>query len=81
MYDDVVKPFIAPLYNVLLAPDVCYGLFPIIMLINLVHTGPFHKGFCTIFFSERSDITTHHIEKTCIFGKNEGKVKITKVNS
>ena len=38
MCDDNGKPFIATLYNILLAPDLCYRLFSIITLMNLVHT-------------------------------------------
>ena len=34
MYDDNGDPFIATLYNVLLAPDLCDGLFSVITLIN-----------------------------------------------
>ena len=46
--DNNGKTFIATLYNVLLAPDLCNRLFSIIRLINSVHTYPFHKGFCTV---------------------------------
>ena len=45
MCDDNGKTFIATLYNVLLAPDLCDRLFSIITLINAVHTCIFHKGF------------------------------------
>ena len=48
MCDDNGKTFIATLYNVLLAPDLCDRLFSIIMLMNAVHTCLFHKGFCTV---------------------------------
>ena len=49
MCDDNRKTFIATLYNVLLAPDLCDRLFSIITLMNAVHTCLFHKGFswCT----------------------------------
>ena len=43
-------PFIATLHNVILAPDLCDRLFLIVMLMNLVHTCLFHKGFCTVYF-------------------------------
>ena len=40
--------FIATLHNVLLEPDLCNRLFPIIVLMNSGHTYLFHKGFCTV---------------------------------
>ena len=43
MCDDNGNTFIATLYNVLLAPDLCYRLFSIITLINTGHTCLFHK--------------------------------------
>ena len=46
------KPFIAVLYNVIFAPDLCDWLFSIIMLMNLVHIYLFHKGLCTLFFRD-----------------------------
>ena len=45
MCDDNGKTFIATLYNVLLAPDLCDRLFSIITLMNAGHTCTFHKGF------------------------------------
>ena len=42
MCNDNVKTFIATLYNVLLAPDLCDRLFSIITLINAGHTCLFH---------------------------------------
>ena len=50
MCDDNGKPFIATLHNVLLAPDLCDGLFLIITLMNSGHTCLFHKWFCTLYF-------------------------------
>ena len=49
MCNDNRNPFIATLYNVLLAPDLCDRLFSIITLINAGHTCIFHRGFaqCT----------------------------------
>ena len=44
------KKFIATLYNVLLAPDLCDRLFSIITLMNAGHTCIFHKGFFTVDF-------------------------------
>ena len=46
------KPFIATLHNVLLAPHLCDQLFSISKLMNFGHNCLFHKGFCTIFFSD-----------------------------
>ena len=38
MCDDNRKTFVATLYNVLLAPDLCHRLFSIITLMNAGHT-------------------------------------------
>ena len=43
--DDNGKKFIATLYNILLAPDLCSRLFSIIMLMNAGHNCLFTKGF------------------------------------
>ena len=53
MRDDNGKPFIATLYNVLLSPDLCVQLFSNIMLMNSGHTCLFHKGFRTVFLSDK----------------------------
>ena len=37
------KPFIATLYNVLFAPDLCSQLFSIVTFMNLVHTCLIHN--------------------------------------
>ena len=50
MCDDNGKTFIANLYNVLLAPDLCDRLFSIIALLNAGHTCIFQKRFCTVYF-------------------------------
>ena len=55
MFDDNGETFIATLYNVLLAPDLCDRLFSIITLINSGHTCLFHKGFCTVYFGANED--------------------------
>ena len=55
LFDDSGETFIATLYNVLLAPDLCDRLFSIITLMNSGHKCLFHKGFCTIYFSEKED--------------------------
>ena len=48
MRNDNGKSFIATLYNVLLAPDLCDRLFSFINLINAGHTCLFQKGFCIV---------------------------------
>ena len=62
MCDDNGKTFIATLYNVLLAPDLCDRLFSIITLINAGHHCIFHKGFCTVYFGEykKNAVTLPH---------------------
>ena len=55
MCDDYVYPFIATLHNVLLAPDLCNGLFSIIALMNSGHNFLFHKGFCTVYFGAKEN--------------------------
>ena len=52
MCDDNRKTFIATLYTVILAPDVCDRLFSIITLMNAGHTCLFHKRFCMVYFGE-----------------------------
>ena len=59
MCDDNGKTFIATLYNVLLAPDLCDRLFSIITLMNAGHTFLFHKGYCTLYFgAEKNNAVT-----------------------
>ena len=53
MFDDNGETFIATLYNVLLAPDLCDRLFSIITLMNAGHTCLFRKGFCTVYFGAK----------------------------
>ena len=48
MCDDNRKTFVATLYKVLLAPDLCDRLFSIITLMNAGHMCLFHKGFCKV---------------------------------
>ena len=76
MCDDNGKTFIATLYNVLLAPDLCDGLFSIIMLMNAGHTCLFHKGFCTVNFgADKKNLVTltHSTQRKHTF---PGKIKI-----
>ena len=62
MIDDNGETFIATLYNVLLASDLCDRLFSIITLMNAGHTCLFHKEFCTVYFGAKEDnaITLPH---------------------
>ena len=53
--DDNGKTFVATLYNVLLASDLCDRLFSIFTLTNAVHTCLFHKGFFTVYFGAKED--------------------------
>ena len=55
MCDDNEKSFIATLYNVILAPDLCNRLFSIITLMNAGHTCLYHKGFGTVYFGAEKD--------------------------
>ena len=55
MCDNNRKTFVATLYNVLLAQDLCDRLFSIITLINARHTCLLHKGFCTVYFGAKED--------------------------
>ena len=62
--------FITTLHNVLLAPDLCYRLFSIITLINLVHTCLFQKGFFTIYFvakEKNAVILPHRAQRKHMF--------------
>ena len=52
MFDNNRKTFIATLYNVLLAPELCDRLFSIIKLMNAGYTCLFQKGFFTVYFGE-----------------------------
>ena len=76
------KSFIAMLYNILLSPNLCDRLFSIIMLMNLGNTWLFHKGFCTVFFSENEQnaVTLPHSakRKLAFLVILKGKFKVTK---
>ena len=67
--------FVATLYNVLLAPDLCDRLFSIITLMNAGHTCIFHKGFCTVYFVEKEDnvvtLPNSALRKHAFTGKNQ----------
>ena len=59
MCDDNGKTFIATLYTILLAPDLCDRVCSIITLMNAGHTCLFHKGFCTVYFvSDKKNAVT-----------------------
>ena len=55
MWDVNGKEFIATLYNVPLALELCDRLFSIITLMNSGHNFIFHKGFCTVYFGAREN--------------------------
>ena len=55
MCDDNEESFIATLYNILLAADLCDTLFSIITLMNAGHNCLFQKGFCTVYFGAEKD--------------------------
>ena len=62
MCDDNRKTFVATLYNVLLAPDLCDGLFSIVTLMNSGHTCIFQKGFFMVYFvaEKKNAVTLPH---------------------
>ena len=62
MCDDNGKKFIATIYNVLLAQDLCNRIFPIITLMNAGQTCLFYKVFCTVYFGaeKRNAVTLPH---------------------
>ena len=73
MCDNNGKKFIATLYNVLLAPELCDILFSIITLMNAGYNCLFHKGFCTVYFGAEKDnvVTLPHsaVRKHAFTGK------------
>ena len=79
MFDDNRKTFVATLYNVLLAPELCDRLFSIITLMNAVHTCLFHKGFCAVYFGAKEDnaVTLPHsaVRKHAFMGKSMESLK------
>ena len=75
MCNDNGKSFIATLYNVLLAPELCDRLFSIITLINAGRTCLFHKEFCTVYFeADKNNAVTlpHSAQRKYAF---TGKIK------
>ena len=83
IFDDNRNTFVATIYNVLLAPDLCDRLFSIITLMNAGHTCLFHKGFCTVYFGAKEDnaLTLPHsaVRKHAFIGKSmESSKKIQK---
>ena len=75
MCDDNGKTFIATLYNLLLAPDLCDRLFSIITLMNAGNTCLFQKVFCTVYFGADKDNTvtlSHSAQRKHAF---TGKIK------
>ena len=74
MFNDNGKTFVATLYNVLLAPDLCDIIFSIITLMNAGQTCLFHKWFCTVYFGAKEDdaVTLPHsaVRKHAFMGKS-----------
>ena len=64
MGNDNGNTFVASIYNVLLATDLCDRLFSIIKLTNAGNMCLFHKGFCTVYFGAKEDnaVTLPHSE-------------------
>ena len=62
MCDNNGYSFIATLYNVLLAPDICYSLFLIIMLMDSEHTCLLQKWFYMVTFcdNKKNAVTLPH---------------------
>ena len=83
MCDDNGKPFIATLYNVILAPDLCHRLFSIIAFMNSGHNCLFQKGFCTVYLGakENNAVTLPHSaqRKHAFLGKIMEKSKKNKL--
>ena len=83
MCDDKGKTFVATLYNVLLAPDLCNRLFSIITLMNAEHNCIFHEVFCTVYFGskEKNSVTLPHRaqRKYAFLGKIMEKSKKNKL--
>ena len=78
--DDNEDIFIATLNNVLLSLDICDRLFPIITLIHSGHRCLFHKGFCTMYFSDKEKMRLiYHIvhkKKHAFRGGNKENIEI-----
>ena len=85
MFDDNGETFIAKLYNVLLAPDLCDRLLSIITVMHAGHTCLFHKGFCTVYLGAKEDnaVTLPYsvVRKHAFIGKSmESSKKNSKIN-
>ena len=65
-FDDNRYPFISTLHSVLLTPDLCDGLFPIITLINLGHTCLLQTNkiaLCTLEQERKMGLNYHIVHK------------------
>ena len=81
MYNKNGDTFIATLYSVILALDLCDRLFSIITLINLIHTCLLLKGFCTVYsgYKEKNEVTLpHSAQHKHAFGRGIKKMSKTK---
>ena len=74
MFDNNGKTFVATLYNVILAPELCDRLFSIITLMNAGITCLFRKGFCTVYFGAKEDnavtLPQSSVRKHAFIGKS-----------
>ena len=63
MCNDYIDNFITTLHNILLASDLCNGLFSTIKWMNSGRTCLFYKGFWTVYFGpkEKNAVTLPHI--------------------
>ena len=78
MCDNNVNLFIMTLHNVLLAPYLCYRLFSIIRLMNLLHTCLFCREFLMVYFGhkEKTRLLYHIVHsRNMPFGGNKVKIK------
>ena len=66
MCDNNENKFIATLYNILLAPELCNRLFSINTLMNAGNTCLFQQVFCTVYFGEekKNAVTLPHIAQS-----------------
>ena len=81
-WDDNGRTFIATLYNVLLAPDLCDWLFSIITLMNAENNCLFHKGFRTVYFraDKRNTVTLPHSAQRKHAFTGKSRIRQRKIN-
>ena len=82
--DNKRDPFIATLHSVLLAPDICDGIFSFITLMNPGHNCLFQKGFCMVYFGDKEKIRLlYHIihRGNMHFWENKGNDQVKENSS